>query len=68
MVDRNLLREFDVSEDDLTFTIPARRYGQRWTRALDTATPATDFGHDTALKPGDVITVMNHSVQVLHRV
>jgi isoamylase len=58
---------FNGSEQDLTFTIPPRRYGQRWAKALDTATPATDFEHDTAVKPGDVITVMNHSLQVLHR-
>jgi isoamylase len=58
---------FNGSEQDLTFTIPPRRYGQRWAKALDTATPATDFEHDTPVKPGDVITVMNHSLQVLHR-
>jgi isoamylase len=65
--DDSFLIMFNVSEEDLTFTIPPRRYGQRWAKALDTATPATDFGQDTALKPGDVITVMNHSLQVLYR-
>jgi glycogen operon protein len=67
MTDSSFLLLFNVSEDDLTFTIPPRRYGQRWSKALDTATPGTDFAHDTALKPGDVITVMNHSQQVLYR-
>jgi glycogen operon protein len=67
IADDSFLLLFNVSEQDLTFTIPPRRYGQRWAKALDTATPATDFGYDTALKPGDVITVMNHSLQVLYR-
>ena len=59
---------FNASDEDLTFTIPPRRYGQRWAKALDTATPASRFWtNDTALKPGDVITVMNHSLQVLYR-
>jgi isoamylase len=67
MRDDSFLLLFNGSEQDLTFTIPSRRYGQRWAKALDTATPATDFEHDTAVKPGDVITVMNHSLQVLYR-
>ncbi len=67
IADDSFLLLFNVSEEDLTFTIPPRRYGQRWAKALDTAAPATDFENDTALKPGDVITVMNHSLQVLYR-
>jgi hypothetical protein len=29
--------------------------------------PMADFEHDTAVKPGDVITVINYSLQVLSR-
>ncbi|HLK79640.1 MAG TPA: glycogen debranching protein GlgX [Streptosporangiaceae bacterium] len=65
--DDSFLLLFNASEQDLTFTIPPRRYGQRWAKALDTAMPAADFEHDTAVKPGDVITVINHSLQVLSR-
>jgi glycogen operon protein len=65
--DDSFLLLFNASEQDLAFTIPPRRYGQRWARALDTARPAADFEHDTAVKPGDVITVINHSLQVLSR-
>ena len=65
--DSSFLLLFNASEQDLTFTIPPRRYGPRWAKALDTATPATNFEHEDAVKPGDVITVMNYSLQVLYR-
>jgi len=65
--DDSFLLLFNASEQDLVFIIPPRRYGQRWAKALDTARPAADFEHDTAIKPGDVITVINHSLQVLSR-
>ena len=65
--DSSFLLLFNASEQDLTFTIPPRRYGPRWAKALDTALPAADFELDTAVKPGDVITVINHSLQVLSR-
>jgi isoamylase len=67
MADDSFLLLFNASEQDLVFTIPPRRYGQRWAKALDTAWPAADFEHDTAVKPGDVITLINHSLQVLFR-
>jgi isoamylase len=65
--DDSFLLLFNASEQDLIFTIPPRRYGQRWGKALDTARPMADFEHDTPVKPGDVITVINHSLQVLSR-
>jgi isoamylase len=65
--DDSFLLLFNASEQDLVFTIPPRRYGQRWAKTLDTAMPSADFEHDTAVKPGDVITVINHSLQVLSR-
>ena len=67
VADDSFLLLFNASEQDLVFTIPPRRYGQRWAKALDTAMPTADFEHDTAVKPGDVITVINHSLQVLSR-
>jgi len=65
--DDSFLLLFNGSEQDLVFTIPPRRYGQRWAKALDTARPMADFELETAVKPGDVITVINHSLQVLSR-
>src|SRR5271170_4651457 len=65
--DDSFLLLFNASEQDLVFTIPPRRYGPRWSKVLDTAMPSADFEHDTAVKPGDVITVINHSLQVLSR-
>jgi glycogen operon protein len=67
IADDSFLLLFNASEQDLTFTIPSRRYGQRWAKKLDTATPATAFEHDTAVKPGDMMTVINRSIQLLLR-
>ena len=65
IADDSFLMMFNASEQDLAFTVPSRRYGQRWTRMLDTALPVTEFGTDSAVKPGDVITVINRSIQLL---
>ena len=67
IADDSFLLLFNASEHDLAFTIPARRYGQRWAKLLDTAMPAADFEKDSAVKPGDTMTVINRSIQVLHR-
>jgi isoamylase len=63
----SFLMMFNASEHDLVFTIPPRRYGQRWAKMLDTAMPAAEFDTDSAVKPGDTMTVINHSIQLLHR-
>jgi isoamylase len=65
--DESFLMMFNASEHDLDFTIPPRRYGQRWDKMLDTAVPAAEFDTDSAIKPGDTMTVINHSIQLLHR-
>jgi isoamylase len=65
--DESFLLLFNASEGDLEFVIPPRRYGGRWVRLLDTAVPATALQADDAVKPGDVVTVINRSVQLLRR-
>ena len=65
--DDSFLLLFNASEQDLTLTIPPRRYGQHWVKALDTACAATDIDAENPVKPGDAITVINHSVQLLRR-
>ncbi len=65
--DDSFLFLFNAGEHDLRFVIPPRRYGQRWSKVLDTAYPATDFEDESAVKPGDVINVINYSVQLLRR-
>jgi isoamylase len=65
--DDSFLLLFNASEHDLTFTIPPRRYGPRWTRVLDTAAPGAEFVDDGAVKPGDRMTLVNHSLQLLRR-
>jgi glycogen operon protein len=65
--DESFLMMFNASEHDLAFTVPPRRYGQRWAMMLDTAMPVADFDRDRDVKPGDTMTVINHSIQLLHR-
>src|ERR1700744_3191229 len=65
--DDSFLLLFNASEHDLDFTIPVRRYGQRWSKGLDTALPVMDFGNDNPVKPGDAITVINYSMQLFRR-
>jgi len=65
--DDSFLLLFNASDDDLSFVIPPRRYGPRWSKVLDTAVPATEFEHESAVKPGDAITVINYSLQLLRR-
>ena len=65
--DDSFLLLFNASEEDLRFTVPPRRYGTRWSKVLDTATHATDFEDESPVKPGDAITVINHSLQLLRR-
>ena len=65
--DDSFLLLFNASEEDLQFTVPSRRYGPRWSRVLDTASGVTGPADDSPVKPGDVITLINHSLQLLRR-
>jgi glycogen operon protein len=67
--DDSFLLLFNASEEDLRFIVPPRRYGPKWTRVLDSASgvaePEDDSGNP--VKPGDTITLINHSLQLLCR-
>ncbi len=65
--DDSFLMMFNASDNDLQFVVPPRRYGPRWAKVVDTAVPVTEFEDECAVKPGDAITVINHSLQVLRR-
>jgi isoamylase len=65
--DDSFLLLFNASEHDLVFAIPPRRYGQRWTTVLDTARPRADPEGASTVKPGDMTTVINRSLQLLSR-
>ena len=67
IADESFLMLFNASEQDLPFTIPPRRYGQRWAGLLDTALPAADLENGSVVKPGDTMTVISRSIQLLHR-
>jgi glycogen operon protein len=65
--DDSFLLLFNASEEDLRFTVPPRRYGQKWARMLDTASGVAEPDDDNPVKPGDTITLTNHSLQLLRR-
>jgi glycogen operon protein len=65
--DSSFLLLFNASEQDLEFTVPPQRYGERWERVLDTAAPAEISGETVAAKSGEAVAVMNRSVQLLRR-
>jgi len=65
--DDSFLLLFNASEHDLVFALPPRRYGQRWTTVLDTALPRVDLEGASTVKPGDMTTVINRSLQLLRR-
>ena len=67
IADDSFLLLFNASEHDLVFAIPPRRYGQRWTTVLDTALPRAELEDASTVKPGDMTTVINRSLQLLRR-
>jgi isoamylase len=67
VADDSFLLMFNASEHDLVFAIPPRRYGPRWTTVLDTALPKAELEGASTVKPGDMTTVINRSLQLLRR-
>jgi isoamylase len=67
VADDSFVLLFNGSEHDLVFAIPPRRYGQRWTTVLDTALPRAELEGASTVKPGDMTTVINRSLQLLRR-
>ena len=65
--DDSFLLLFNASENDLKFVTPPRRYGLRWSKVLDTAITAAELEDDSAVKPGDAVTLINYSMQLLRR-
>ncbi len=67
--DDSFLLLFNASENDLKFAIPPARYGEQWTRTLDTvagqAGPAEPAAGEPTARPGDTVEVGSRSLQVL---
>jgi glycogen operon protein len=65
IVDDCFLLMFNAGEDQVTFTLPAGRWGEVWETALDTNEPLSE---DAAVyKAGDDVSVENRSIVVLRR-
>jgi isoamylase len=66
VVDDSFLLLFNAGHEDVGFTLPARRFGQRWASELRTDEPAAEPGA-TTLGFGEALTVVARSVVVLRR-
>ena len=65
--DDSFLLLFNASENDLKFAIPPARYGEQWTRMLDTVAGAQAAEGEATARPGDTIDVGSRSLQVLRQ-
>jgi glycogen operon protein len=67
IVDDSFLLLFNAHHEDVAFTLPEARWGERWTVEIDTA--ATTDGHDEALvlAAGEAVDRPARSVVVLRR-
>ncbi len=65
--DDSFLLLLHASESDLDFVVPPALYGEEWLRVLDTAGPDGLADDQPAVKPGDAISMVRRSVQVLRR-
>jgi glycogen operon protein len=64
--DDSFLLLFNGSGEPCRFTIPARRFGRRWSLVLDTADPEAEPGARMP-GPGDPLELVDRSVMLLRR-
>ena len=65
--DDSFLVLFNGHFEDVTCTLPARRFGATWTREFDTAVPSLQPDTDR-LQARDEVHVVSRSMQLLRRV
>ncbi|MEJ7583252.1 MAG: glycogen debranching protein GlgX [Acidimicrobiales bacterium] len=66
IVDRSFLLLVNGHHEDVTFTLPAQRYGRRWTLELATADPTAEAGSWSVVARGSV-TCTARSLTALRR-
>jgi isoamylase len=64
--DDSFLLFFNAGERDVEMVVPDARYGERWSREIDTAVPLPPDDQKAA-EPGDRVVVPSRSLQVLRR-
>jgi isoamylase len=67
IADDSFLLLFNAHYEDMTFTLPVRRFGARWTHELDTANPDLEPGSDAIPARGELV-VRSRSMKLLRRV
>ena len=67
VTDDTFLLLFNAHDEDITFHLPAARYGESWTVELDTSSPFLDED-SPGLKAATPVTVEARSLMVLRRV
>ncbi|GLZ12110.1 glycogen operon protein GlgX homolog [Actinomadura sp. NBRC 104425] len=68
IADDSFLLLFNARGGDLAFRIPPVRYGEEWSKVLDTADPMLAEEDAPVVKAGENVAVEARSVQVLRRV
>jgi isoamylase len=69
MTDDSFLLLFNAHDGGVKFTLPPERYGEMWTRELDTGTPVRLFEDERPFfKAGENLNIENRSIVVLRRV
>ncbi|GAA4469630.1 glycogen debranching protein GlgX [Nemorincola caseinilytica] len=58
----NVYMIFNTYHENITFTLPAERYGKEWVKVMDTA---DDDAHEQVLKAGGTVEAIGRSVVVL---
>jgi glycogen operon protein len=66
IVDDSFLVLFNAHHEDVTFTLPTKRFGERWRYELDTADPEPDNGEEVVTARQEVV-VTARSLVVLRR-
>jgi isoamylase len=67
ITDDSFLLLFNAAEHDVDFTVPSADYGEQWVTVLDTADPLPSED-PPAVKPGEKLALIYHSLRVLRRV
>ena len=67
IVDDSFLILFNAHHEDVTFTLPNRRFGQRWTGEVTTVGRG-DGSLDLEVEALDEVEVMSRSLMVLRRI
>jgi glycogen operon protein len=66
ILDESFVLLWNAHHEDVTFTLPNRRFGESWTLVLSTADPAAEAG-SLEVEARDDVQLMSRSMMLLRR-